>query len=1131
MPLQLKVGKYISYLRRETAKLTDERIKTMKELIAGMRVVKMQGWEEPFSKKVDQLRVQELSYIRTTSFIKGANMVLSFITPAVLAAVVFIPYAQTKGTLTAPIVFTTMSYFVAVRVNVTIFFAFGIQAAAELQVVFERLTKFMMLAEKEPVVKSGVAMVARGSGVGGEGGPGGTVGSTPAAATAVVVRLENFACAWDESKAILQNVTVDVAAGEVLGVVGPVGAGKSTLLAAILGEVPGTEGSVAVNGRSAYTSQESWILGETVRSNILFGLPMDVGRYEETIRACQLVTDLEAFPDGDLTEIGDRGITLSGGQKARISLARAVFADADIYLLDDPLSAVDATVGKLLVEECICGLLVGKRGASVILVTHQLQFLHRVDRVLMLDANGAVEGLGTVEELERLGKSFESARVGVSSPSTPTEAVSEDEAPCEVDAEGAGGGGGGTATAAAAAAAALVSKPGGGGAGGTTTKALTTGGTEPASTTDGSASSAEAAALGSDKPQSNQGRSSVRTVEGMKEGVVTSDTYVRYMKSGASGTTAVLMILVFVGVQTFEIFTAWWLQQWVDSNVTSDSVEEERYITTYASMVGGLIVVAFVRVFWFMHRAIAASRELHSLAFDGTVGSSMRFFDTNPVGRVLNRFSKDVGFVDDMLPTTSLEVLTGVLQILGAVVITCTINAWVLCVVVPLALAFVKLRRFFLKSSREVKRVEGVVRSPIYSLFSTSLEGLTTIRANDSGARFETMMEDDLDDHSRAYLAFIAVSRWFGFRLDAMVFCLLTVAVFVSVSIRDRLEAGEVGLMLIYVIQLSGMLQWIVRQSAEVENQMTSVERILEYAALEPEESVLLPPPDVNVAQWPQRGQLVLANVGLQYAVGDEFILKGISCTINAGEKIGIVGRTGAGKSSMIAALLRMAHVSGTVTLDGVDLAEVPLKMLRSAIAVIPQEPVLFSGTVKQNVDPFGEHSDLEVTRALEAVELMAALNEKDAFVEDASGGSKSPSGSDGDGDGDGDSGSGGSGTGIESTVAEGGSNFSVGQRQLLCLARAILRPTKVLVLDEATANVDNGTDELIQKTIRTTFKAWTVLTIAHRINTVVDSNRIMVLDAGELIEFDTPQNLLASDNGAFKHLFDRAAESRQGSR
>lgn len=383
------------------------------------------------------------------------------------------------------------------------------------------------------------------------------------------------------------------------------------------------------------------------------------------------------------------------------------------------------------------------------------------------------------------------------------------------------------------------------------------------------------------------------------------------------------------------------------------------------------------------------------------------------------------------------------------------------------------------------------------------------------------MMEDDLDDHSRAYLAFIAVSRWFGFRLDAMVFCMLTVAVFVAVAIRDQLEAGEVGLMLIYVIQLSGMLQWIVRQTAEVENQMTSVERILEYAALEPEESPALPPPNLNPAQWPQHGELVLSNVGLQYAVDDEFILKGISCTIKAGEKVGIVGRTGAGKSSMIAALLRMAHISGEVKLDGVDLGKVPLKMVRSAIAVIPQEPVLFSGTVKQNVDPFGEHSDEEVTFALEAVELMAAL--RTAKPSPGSGEDTSAIGG-----GDGDGGGGSSGTGIETAVAEGGSNFSVGQRQLLCLARAILRPTKVLVLDEATANVDNGTDELIQKTIRTTFKSWTVLTIAHRINTVVDSNRIMVLDAGKLVEFDTPQNLLASKDGAFKHLFDRAAESRE---
>jgi ATP-binding cassette subfamily C (CFTR/MRP) protein 4 len=495
VPVQLRIGKYIGYLRRETSKLTDERVKTMKELISGMRVVKMQGWEGPFGVKVDALRAKELSYIQITNMIKGCNMAMSFITPALLAAVVFIPYAQTVGSLNAAMVFSTMSYFIAVRVNVTIFFAFGIQARAELWVVFERLQNFLLLEEKEPVLQNG------------SGSSASTLTCTTVTSNTIntngtesplqpVVQMVGFECAWDKSRAVLNDVTFALNRGELLGVVGPVGAGKSTLLAAILGEVPASKGILSVNGRVAYSSQESWILGETVRSNILFGTKLNVARYEEVVRACQLDTDLDAFPDGDLTEIGDRGITLSGGQRARISLARAAYAEADVYLLDDPLSAVDATVGKQLVEQCIVGLLVG-RGAAVVLVTHQLQFLNHVDRVLMLDPAGRVDGLGTVAALEAAGKTFESARAVEGADGEGKRDAIAGDPKTDVDDEP-----------------------------NRTSKTHTDGGCSTGDD-DGTIQSKQTG-------KETKKRSSLHQAEGRQDGVVTMSTYSRYMKSGAS---------------------------------------------------------------------------------------------------------------------------------------------------------------------------------------------------------------------------------------------------------------------------------------------------------------------------------------------------------------------------------------------------------------------------------------------------------------------------------------------------------------------------------------------------------------------------------------------------------------------
>uniref|UniRef100_A0A674MHW2 Cystic fibrosis transmembrane conductance regulator n=1 Tax=Takifugu rubripes TaxID=31033 RepID=A0A674MHW2_TAKRU len=922
MPMQTMFGRLFSKFRSKTATLTDSRIRTMNEVVSGIRIIKMYAWEKPFAALVSNIRSKEISKVMKSSYLRGLNMASFFCASKIIVFITFTLYVLLGNTISASRVFVTVSLYSAVRLTVTLFFPNAIETLYESRVSIQRIQVFVFIDEK-------ISLVA-------------------------TIHVDAPS---------LQNVSFSLNSNQLIAVIGPVGAGKSSLLSSILGELPKEKGVLTVSGQMTYASQQPWVYPGTIRSNILFGKEMDPQKYERVLKACALKRDLQLLPEGDLTLIGDRGATLSGGQKARVNLARAVYRDADIYLLDDPLSAVDAEVGRHLFEECICGVLKNKRR---ILVTHQLQYLKAADQILVLMEAETVQ---TVPE------------------------------------------------------------------------------------------------------------------ESRAEGNIGLKLYLQYLRSGANVVVLLVVLLFNIMAQVSYIIRRCpsFLVTVNGKNIT-EQLDTDFYLGIYGGLTLATVIFGFIRNMFLFNVLVRCAQSLHDRMFTAILRTPVRFFDINPIGRILNRFSKDIGQLDSKMPWIFVDFIQLFLQILGVIAVSASVIPWILIPVLPLLLVFIYLRRYFLQTSRDVKRLESTTRSPVFSHLSSSLQGLWTIRAFQAEDRFQKTFDDYQDLHSQAWFLFLTTSRWFALRLDGICSIFVTVTTFGCLLLRDQLDAGSVGLALTYAVTLMGMFQWAVRQSAEVENLMTSVERVIEYTELEgeaPWQTQKRPPPD-----WPSKGLVTFDQVSFSYSDDSPPVLHSLKAMFLPQEKVGIVGRTGAGKSSLVSALFRLAEPKGNIYIDGILTSEIGLHDLRQKMSIIPQDPVLFTGSMRKNLDPFNQHTDEELWNALEEVQLRSV-------VEDLPGK-------------------------LETVLAESGSNFSVGQRQLVCLARALLRKNRILIIDEATANVDPRTDELIQKTIRDKFRECTVLTIAHRLNTIIDSDRILVLDAGNVHAYDVPYTLLQNPRGIF---------------
>ncbi|XP_071016015.1 ATP-binding cassette sub-family C member 4-like isoform X2 [Oncorhynchus clarkii lewisi] len=1038
LPLQTMFGKLFGSLRSKTAALTDNRIRTMNEVVSGIRIIKMYAWEKPFSALVNDVRREEISKIMSSSYLRGLNMVSFFAASKIIVFITFAVYVLLGNTISASRVFVAVSLYGAIKITVTLFFPQAIEKVFETIISIRRIKNFLLLEEIERH----------------------NMRFTPEEKKDASVEIKDLICYWDKclDAPSLQNLSLTVKSEQLVAVIGPVGSGKSSLLSAILGELPHDKGVLRVKGQLTYASQQPWVFPGTIRSNILFGKELHPQKYEKVLRACALKRDMELLPDGDLTVIGDRGATLSGGQKARVNLARAVYQDADIYLLDDPLSAVDAEVGRHLFEQCICGILKNK---PRILVTHQLQYLQAANQILVLK-EGHVVARGTYSELQHSGVDF-------------TSLLKRDEEEPQTNNNHS-----------------VV---------------------KHAFSQNSICSWNSVVSHTSSMHSVKDGAEQLSTVaeESRSEDNIGASLYFKYLNAGASILVMLGTVLLSLIAEVAYVLQDWWLAYWAGEqeklningtvivqnglNITQE-LDLGFYVGIYAGLTLASVIFGFARSLVMFNVLVKAAQSLHNRMFNSILRTPVRFFDVNPIGRILNRFSKDISQLDSMLPNTFVDFSQSILQNIGVVVVAASVMPWILIPVVPLLIIFLFLRRYFLQTSRDVKRLESTTRSPVFSHLSSSLQGLWTIRAFGAEERFQNTFDAHQDLHSESWFLFLVTSRWFALRLDGICAAFVTVTAFGCLFLRDGLEAGAVGLVLSYAVTLLGNFQWTIRQSAEMENMMTSVERVVEYTELESEapwETQKRPPPE-----WPSKGLITFDRVSFSYSSDGPVVLKDMKAMFRPKEKVGIVGRTGAGKSSLVSALFRLAEPEGRIYIDGVLTSEIGLHDLRQKMSIIPQDPVLFTGTMRKNLDPFSQHTDEDLWNALQEVQLKSVVEELPNKM--------------------------------ETVLAESGSNFSVGQRQLVCLARAVLRKNRILIIDEATANVDPRTDELIQKTIRDKFRECTVLTIAHRLNTIIDSDRILVLGAGMIQEFDEPYVLLQNQESALYRIVQQTGKAEAAS-
>ncbi|KAJ8716035.1 hypothetical protein PYW08_013320 [Mythimna loreyi] len=1055
-------------LRGKIANRTDERVKVMSELVEGVQVIKMYAWEKPFEKLVHRLRKLEVGYILRTSFIKGFSTALGVFTERFILFSAIATFVLIGGDIRAQTTFSLVQYFNLMQLVCNIMMPMGLAYLAETKVTIRRLEEFLLLDENEPekltanIVLDPKNLLTNGTEKEKK------VQEKP---RVTGLTISNVTASWQPDSALetLKNITLKAAPGEFIGVAGPVGSGKSSLLQLILGELIPKEGTLSLGGaRVSYASQEPWLFVATVRENILFGLPYDRIRYKKVIRACALVRDFELLPHGDSTLVGERGISLSGGQRARIGLARACYRQADIYLLDDPLSAVDTHVGKHMVSECVMGLL---EKSTRILVTHQLHHLKSADKVIIL-RHGQMEIQGSFDEVSRTPLFAELLQ-------------DEDE--------------------------------------------------------DLTAAGQQVKMQRSISVRSRA--SSVSYVEGIEDlideqvevdeitgtGRVPGAVYSKYFSIGGGWCLLSSTIIAILVAQIITSISDLWLTLWMNdvetqytgnvpmflrsdvtignsvdapmnftvmSNDTSENlfnndtlqvvtvaparVDDVFYIYVWAAAIFGCIIVTSGRAMLFLWVCMRSSVKLHNQMFSNILSATMRFFDTNPSGRILNRFSKDMGIVDEILPRMYLDTIQVFMVMMGILVLVAIVNPYMLLTTAVCAIFMYGLTVVYLSTAQAIKRVEGVSRSPVFSHVTATMSGLSTVRACQAEELLKVQFDEKQDVHTSAWYLTLVTNTAFAIWLSLMCSTYVIVVAYTFLFMDDgTTKSGNVGLAISQGLILVNMVQYGVKQATEVISQMTCVERVIQFTSL-PQEKTEGPSPP---ADWPQKARVVFKDLTLRYDKDADPVLKRLNIEIESGWKVGVVGRTGAGKSSLISALFRLAPIEGNVYIDDIETGKIALKELRSKIAIIPQEPVLFSASLRYNMDPFDKYSDIQIWEALEQVEL------KDSI------------------------------TALSSQVASGGSNFSAGQRQLLCLARAALARNKLLVLDEATANVDPTTDAMIQKSIRRHFADCTVITVAHRLHTVADSDRVVVMEAGQIIECGHPHELLQDEDGPFTKM------------
>ena len=1011
LPLQYYLGVVVAHKKKDLAKVSSKRISLMEEIMRGIKLIKIYGWEASFSDNLKEIRSEEAHMLDRINRMKAAMLGLIFCLPPLMCMVIF-GTQEAVGEIESVVVFTCLSFFNTLRVPFSKL-PKSLRDVLDGISCLERIQDFLLEPELSIADKS--EDVASPSHQG--------------------IMIRNASMSYGRGASlVLSNINLNIPRGSLMMVAGPVASGKSNLLKSILGDLTVREGVCLVSPSKAYVPQTPWTALGTVRENILFGKPYDEVHYHKVLHACALETDLKIMEDGDQTWIGERGGNLSGGQKQRIALARAAYSRADLYVLDSPLSAVDMYTCQHIFKHCIRDLMIGG-GGSVVLATHQTELFAMSDHLVVMAGGKTVYNAKyAFNGIKHLFPNF-----------------------CG-DAEA-----------------------------------------------DDSAESQKAAVA---KPSKASQQSDTKTTESVKPapepeehhgGIHIDDNDQRSYYLWYLNQLGICMVttatLIFIIGQTMRVYSDVWISVWskrtfAPQGYTSDAF----YAGLYALLVMVFLSLAFLRAyFWFYVGEIGANK-IHNASFIGAALAPMHFFHVTPIGELLSFFSHDIDTIDDMLVDNTLMFqLFFWILILALGVVAYSLPMF-LGIVGALTMVYVYIVRIYIRTSVPLEHSATEHLSHVIAHTSETLSGLAVVRAFRMQERF---VNENLKFQSQSTVAFFSIanlSLWLAFRVD-IIGSLLVVGCCLLAVLDTSMDSATAGLIVSNSFQILLFFSIMSRTMGEVHDNMSSVEKARMMTELEAEHQPTDEITDMP-AQWPSKGEITFDGVVMPYLPGHAPVLKGIGFSIREGEKVGVVGRTGAGKSSLIVALYRLAEISqGTIQVDNIDCSRVNLNKLRRSMAIIPQEPVMFGGTLRTNLDPFHEHDDKELLEALHKCLLGAMV---DAHED-----------------------------GLDTKVEVMGANFSLGTQQLICLARAMLNPSRILLLDEATAALDSDTNAAVQTVLKDHFSDRTIFTIAHRLDTIIDSDRILVMNAGVVSEFAPPDELLQNPESLFYELCMNAGKAQ----
>ncbi|XP_028212385.1 ABC transporter C family member 3-like isoform X2 [Glycine soja] len=969
----------------------DTRMKATSEILRNMRILKLQGWEMKFLSKVIELRKTEQGWLKKYVYTAAMTTFVFWGAPTFISVVTFGTCMLIGIPLESGKILSALATFRILQEPIYNL-PDTISMIAQTKVSLDRISSFLCLDDLRSDV---VEKLPRGS-----------------SDTAIEVIDGTFS--WDLSSPNpkLQNINIKVFHGMRVAVCGTVGSGKSTLLSCVLGEVPKISGILKVCGTKAYVAQSPWIQSGKIEDNILFGERMDRERYEKVLEACSLKKDLEILSFGDQTVIGERGINLSGGQKQRIQIARALYQDADIYLFDDPFSAVDAHTGSHLFKECLLGLLSSK---TVVYVTHQVEFLPAADLILVMK-DGKITQCGKYTDLLNSGTDFME----------------------------------------------LV---------GAHKKALST-----LDSLDEVAKSNEISTLEQDVNVSSphvfkekeasreEPKGQLVQEEEREKGKVGFLVYWNYITTAYGGALVPFILLAQILFEALQIGSNYWMA-WATpiSTDVEPPVGGTTLIVVYVVLAVGSSFCVLVRSMLLVTVGYKTATILFNKMHFCIFRAPMSFFDSTPSGRVLNRASTDQSTVDTDIPYQIGSFAFSMIQLLGIIAVMSQVAWQVFIVFIPVIAVSIWYQQYYIPSARELSRLVGVCKAPIIQHFAETISGTSTIRSFDQQSRFQETNMKLTDGYSRPKFNIAGAMEWLCFRLDMLSSITFAFSLIFLISIPTGIiDPGIAGLAVTYGLNLNMIQAWVIWNLCNLENKIISVERILQYTSI-PCEPPLVVEDNRPDPSWPLYGEVDIQDLQVRYAPHLPLVLRGLTCKFHGGMKTGIVGRTGSGKSTLIQTLFRIVEpTSGQVMIDNINISSIGLHDLRSRLSIIPQDPTMFEGTVRNNLDPLEEYTDEQIWEALDKCQLGDEVRKKEGK--------------------------------LDSTVSENGENWSMGQRQLVCLGRVLLKKSKVLVLDEATASVDTATDNLIQQTLRQHFSDSTVITIAHRITSVLDSDMVLLL-------------------------------------